>query len=330
MHAFRAPTALVVALISGIVGLSMPAPQAVAQAWPDKPIRVIVPFSAGGTVDAVARIVAERMAQSLGQGVVVENRLGAGGVIGTEAVARAAPDGYTLLHGTGSTHGANSVVYRKLSYDPVKDFAPIAMTTRTPFILVVHPSVPARTVAELAALAKAQPGKLNYASFGNGSSSHLAAELFKALTGTDIAHVPYKGSAPAVVATVAGEAQVLFDVLNTSGGHVRAGRLRLLGVGTEKRSALLPDTPTLAESGVSGFDASVFFGFFAPAGTPRPIVERLNKEIRAALAAPDVREKLVTMGNDVVGSSPEELGATVAAEVDKWKRLVAARDIRFD
>ncbi len=301
-----------------------------AQTWPDKPLRIIVPFSAGGAVDVVARIIAERMATSMGHSVIIDNRLGAGGVIGTEAVARATPDGYTLLQGTGSTHGANSIVYKKLPYDPIKDFAPISMSVRSPFILVVHPSVQAKTIAELVAYARTNPGKLNYASFGTGSSTHLATELFKALTNTNLVHIPYKGSATAVAGTVAGEAQLMFDVLGTSGGHIKAGRLRVLGVGSAKRYALLPDTPTLAEAGVPGFEASVFFGFFAPAGTPRPIIERLNREVRAAVAAPDVREKLIAMGNEVLGSSPEELAETVANEVTKWRKLVADRDIKFE
>jgi tripartite-type tricarboxylate transporter receptor subunit TctC len=316
-------------LLAGSI-LSFGATATLAQIWPDKPLRIIVPFSAGGAVDVVARILAERMATAMGQSIIIDNRLGAGGVIGTEAVARAAPDGYTLLQGTGSTHGANSIVYKKLPYDPIKDFAPVSMSVRSPFILVVHPSVQARTVAELVAYARANPGKLNYASFGTGSSTHLATELFKALTNTNLVHVPYKGSATAVAGTVAGEAQLMFDVLGTSGGHIRAGKLRVLGVGSAKRYALLPDTPTLAEAGVPGFEASVFFGFFAPAGTPRHIIERLNREVRAAVAAPDVREKLVAMGNDVLGSSPEELAETVVAEVAKWRKLVADRDIKFE
>ncbi|HEV8260199.1 MAG TPA: tripartite tricarboxylate transporter substrate binding protein [Burkholderiales bacterium] len=293
-----------------------------AQSWPERPIRIIVPFSAGGLVDVSARLVAEKMSAALGQPLVVENRLGAGGTIGTEAVAKAAPDGYTLLQGTGSTHGANSVVYRdKLSYDPVRDFAPISLVVRTPFILVVNPAVPANSVQELIALAKAQPGRLNYASFGTGSSSHLAAELFKMLAGIDLVHIPYKGSAPAVTATVANEAQVLFDTPGLSGPHIKAGRLKLLAVGTSTRSPLLPSTPTLAESGVPGYDASVFIGLFAPAGTPRPIVERLNQETLRALADPEVRDKLTAMGNEIVGSTPEAFAETVAAEVRKWQKL---------
>jgi tripartite-type tricarboxylate transporter receptor subunit TctC len=204
------------------------------------------------------------------------------------------------------------------------------MLTRTPFILVVHPSVPANSVQQLVALLKAQPGKFNYASFGAGSSSHLVGEMFKALAGVDLVHVPYKGSAPAVVGTVGGEAQVLFDVVATSGPHIRAGRLKALGVGTPVRSPVLPDAPTLVESGVPGFDAVVFFGFLAPAGTPRPVVERIHREVVRALAMPDVREKLTAMGNEIVGNTPEQFGEQIAAEVAKWQKLVRDRDLKFD
>src|SRR3954463_2092441 len=223
---------------------------AAAQNWPERPLKIVVPFSAGGTNDITARVVAEKVAGYLGQPVIVENRLGAGGSIGAEAVARSAPDGYTLLQASGSTHGGNSVVYKKLPYDPIKDFAPISMLVRTPFILVVNPAVKANSVSELIALAKAQPGKLNFASFGSGSSSHLVGELFKALAAIDIVHVPYKGSAPAVVGTVAGEAQILFDVINTSGPHIKAGRLKALAVGTNAKSPVLPGVPTVSESGL--------------------------------------------------------------------------------
>lgn len=310
--------------------LVAPAPTALAQHYPDKAIRVVVPFAAAGSTDILIRTVGQKMSEVLGQSLVIDNRGGAGGAIGAELAARAPADGYTVMATTSGVVVVNPSLYKKLNYDPIKDFAPVSMSVRSPFILVVHPSVQARTVAELVAYARANPGKLNYASFGTGSSTHLATELFKALTNTNLVHVPYKGSATAVAGTVAGEAQLMFDVLGTSGGHIRAGKLRVLGVGSAKRYALLPDTPTLAEAGVPGFEASVFFGFFAPAGTPRHIIERLNREVRAAVAAPDVREKLVAMGNDVLGSSPEELAETVVAEVAKWRKLVADRDIKFE
>lgn len=298
--------------------------------WPERPVRIIVPFAAGGTNDLTARVVAEKLAAAFGQPVVVENRAGAGGSIGAEAVAKSPADGYTLLQASGSTHGGNSAVFKALPYDPVRDFAPISMLVRTPFILAVHPSVSANSVRELVSAARAAPGKLNYASFGTGSSSHLVAELFKAMAGVDLVHVPYKGSAPAVVGTVAGEAQIIFDVINTSGPHIRAGRLKAIAVGTTVRSPVLPDVPTIAESGVPGFEAIVFFGLLAPSGTPRAVIDRLHREIVRALALPDVREKLAGMGNEVVGNTPEQFSEQIVAEVAKWQKLTRERGLKFD
>ena len=287
-------------VLSCLLALAMS--RAIAQGgYPDRPLRLIVPFPPGGTVDLIARIVAERIAPGLGQTVVVDNRAGAGGAIGADAVARAAPDGYTILQGTGSTHGTNPAVNKKLPYDPIKDIDPIVMIARTPYILVAHPAIAANTVRELVALAKAQPGKINFASYGSGSSNHLAAELFKAMAGIDLVHVPYKGAAPAVAAIVAGEVQVIFDVVGTSGQHIKAGKMKLLGVGSPQRSPVAPDAPTLAESGVAGFDAGTFFGLFAPAATPRAIVDRLNREVVKVLAMPAERERLVMMGQEYLG-----------------------------
>lgn len=299
-------------------------------AFPDKPVRLVVPFPPGGTVDVIARMIAERLGPGLGQTVVVDNRAGAGGAIGAEAAARAAPDGYTLLLGTGSTHGTNPAVNKKLPYDPVKDFTPIAMLARTPYILVAHPAVAAQSVRELVALARAQPGKINFASYGPGSSNHLASELFKAMAGIDLVHVPYKGAAPAVTAIVAGEVQVMFDVVGTSGQHIKAGKLKLLGVGSHERSPLARETPTLAESGVAGFDAGTFFALFAPAGTPRAIVDRLNREALRVLATTEVSARLVAMGNEIAGGPPEALAEAVSQEVAKWQRLVRERNLVFE
>ncbi|MFN0301136.1 MAG: Bug family tripartite tricarboxylate transporter substrate binding protein [Burkholderiales bacterium] len=298
--------------------------------YPEKPVRLVVPFPPGGTVDLVARLIAERLGPGLGQPVVVDNRAGAGGAIGAESVARAAPDGYALLLGTGSTHGTNPAVNKKLPYDPVKDFTPIVMLARTPYILVAHPAVPAQSVREFVALARAQPGKINFASYGPGSSNHLASELFKAMAGIDLVHVPYKGAAPAVTAIVAGEVQVMFDVVGTSGPHIKTGKLKLLGVGSPRRSSLAPESPTLAESGIAGFDAGTFFALFAPAGTPRPIVDRLNREGLKVLAMTEVGERLVAMGNEIAGGPSEALGEAVSQEVAKWQRLVRERNLVFD
>jgi tripartite-type tricarboxylate transporter receptor subunit TctC len=301
-----------------------------AQSYPERVVRLIVPFPAGGTVDAIARTVAQQLSESLRQPVVVENRAGGAGSIGSEAVARAAPDGYTLLMGTASTHGTNPAVQKSLPYDPVKDFAPVALVATTPYILVVNPAVPAATTAELLALVRAQPGKLNYGSYGTGSSNHLATELFRALTGADIVHVPYKGGAPAMTDLLAGQVQLMFDVFTTSSPHLRSGKLKLLGVGALRRSTLAPDTPTLVEAGVAGFEAGTFFGIFAPAGTPRDIVDRLNAEVNRALGTPEMKERLAAAGAEPGGGQPGELGQLVAVEVAKWTRLVRERNLRFD
>ncbi len=301
-----------------------------AQSWPERPVHVIVPFPAGATNDLTARVVAEKLSIALRQPVVVENRAGAGGSIGADAVAKAAPDGYTLLQGSGSTHGGNAAVYPNLPYDPLRDFAPITMLVRTPYILIVHPSVQANSVRELVALAKASPGKLNYASYGSGSSSHLAAELFKDMAGIDIVHVAFKGGAPAVLATVSGQTQVLFDVITTSAPHFKAGRLKALAVGTTTRTPLFPELPTIAESGYPGFEATVFFGWLAPAGTPRAIIERLHRELVRVLAQADVREKLIAMGNEIVGNSPEQFALQIEDEVARWQKLARDRGLKFD
>ena len=303
---------------------------AAAQSYPERAVRLVVPFPAGGTVDAVARTVAQQLAEPLKQPVVVENRAGGAGSIGSEAVARAAPDGYTLLMGTASTHGTNPAVQKALPYDPVKDFAPVALVATTPYILVVHPSVPASTTAELLALARAQPGKLNYGSYGAGSSNHLATELFRAITGADIVHVPYKGGAPAMTDLLAGQVQLMFDVFTTSSPHIRSGKLKLLGVGALRRSSLAPDTPTLAEAGVANFEAGTFFGIFAPAAAPPAVVGRLNAEINRVLGTPEVKDRLTAAGAEPGGGAPGDLGQIVVVEVAKWTRLVRERNLRFD
>ncbi|MSQ71397.1 MAG: tripartite tricarboxylate transporter substrate binding protein, partial [Betaproteobacteria bacterium] len=298
---------------------------ALAQSWPDRPLRLVVPFPAGGTVDAVARIAAQRLADSVMQPVVVDNRAGAGGSIGTEAMARAAADGYTLLMGTGSTHGTNPSVLKNLPYDPVRDFAPVSLLGTSPYILVVNSNVPVNSTAELVAYAKAQPGKLNFGTYGSGSSNHLATELFRSMTGVDVVHVPYKGAAPAITALIAGEVQFMFDVVGTSMPHIRSGKFKLLGTGALKRPSLLPDTPTLTEAGAQGYEAGTFFAIFAPAGTPPPVIAALNRELVRAVTQPEVRERLTTLGVEVVGSTPAQLGETVAAEVRKWALLVRER-----
>ena len=303
---------------------------AFAQSYPERPIRLIVPFPAGGTVDAIARTLAQKLTEPLKQPVVVENRSGGAGSIGSDAVAKAAPDGYLLLIGTASTHGTNPVVQKALPYDPVRDFAPVALVGSTPYILVVNANVPANSLPELLAAARAKPGVLNYGSYGSGSSNHLATELFRALSGADIVHVPYKGGAPALAGLLAGEVQMMFDVFTTSGPQIRAGKLKLLGVGAARRSTLAPDAPTLAEAGLDGYEASTFFGLFAPPATPRAIVDRLNAEVNRAIRAPDVRERFTAVGAEPGGGTPEVLGITVTAEVAKWTKLVRERNLRFE
>ena len=259
------------------------APLAMAQAWPAKPIRLMVPFPPGGSTDIVARIVAQKLAERLGQSIVIENRGGAGGTLGTAVVAKAAPDGYTLTVASTSTHMVAPSVYAKLDYDPVKDFAPVSLMAVSPYLLVVTPSLPAKTLQELVALAKKQPGRLNYASAGVGSTTHLAMEMLKSVSGTFMLHIPYNGNGPAGTALIGGQVEVLFGSLPALLPHAKSGRARALAVGTPRRSPSLPDVPTVAESGYRGFDASLWLAIMAPAGTPQPILDRLNREITAGV-----------------------------------------------
>ncbi len=299
-----------------------------AQAWPDRPIKLVSPWPAGGSNDTFSRLLATRLATTLHQPVIVENRPGATGTLGVGQVARAPADGYTLVMGSSPTHSTALSIYPQLSYHPVRDFAPVTLVGSSANALVVHPSVPARSVAELIALAKAQPGKLTYASTGAGSSQHLSAELFKAMVGVDMLHVPYKGAAPAISDMVAGHVNLGFHNLVDVLPHVKAGTLRLLAVTSAKRTKALPDTPTIAESGVPGYQAEVWFGVFAPAQTPRPVVERLNREIVAALAEPDIRARFDAAGLDVVGSGPDAFARYLQEEVTKWSDIVRRADVK--
>ena len=293
-----------------------------AQDYPSKPIRMIVPFAAGGILDIVARAVGERLSGSLGQAIVVDNRGGAGGSIGTEIAARAAPDGYTLLTGHIGTHAINPSVYPKLGYDPVKDFAPITLAAMFPLGLFVHPSVPAHSVQDLIALAKAKPGAINFASAGSGGPTHMAGEMLKAMARVDIVHVPYKGNAAALNDLLGGRVQIFFSNLVTALPHARAGKLRALAVSTAKRSQLAPQLPTVAESGVPGYDLTNWVGMFAPAATPRPIVLRLNRDIAAILSAADLKDRFRTQGLELVSTTPEAFGAFIRSELAKWRRVV--------
>lgn len=301
-----------------------------SSAFPDKPVRMVLGQPPAGAVDGVTRLIADRLAPALGQAVVVENRPGASGIIAAEAVAKAAPDGHTLLVGTGGTHGTNSSVFRKLPYDPVKDFVPVSLLVRTPFALVVNPGFPAKSAAELVALARAQPGKINYASYGVGTANHLPMELFKQMAGIDLVHIPYKGAASAQLALIANDAQVMFDGIGSSAAHLKSGKLKLIGIGSPSRTPLAPGTPTISESGVPGFEASAWFGLFAPAGTPRAAVATLHRESVKVLQQPEVRARLTGLAYEVVAGSPEELADEVSREIAKWQRLVRERGLKFD
>jgi tripartite-type tricarboxylate transporter receptor subunit TctC len=295
---------------------------AAAQQYPSKPIRLMVPFPPGGSTDIVARIVAQRLGTQLGQQLVIENRGGAGGTLGTAVVAKASPDGYTLVVGTTSTHVVAPSVYQKLEYDPVKDFAPISLMAVTPYLLVVNPNVQAKSVKELVELMKAQPGKLNYASAGVGSTTHLAMEMLKGASNTYALHIPYNGNGPAGTAVIAGQVEILFGSLPAVLPHAKSGKVRALAVGTLKRSPSLPDVPTVAESGYPGFDASLWLAIMAPAGTPAPVVERLNKEVIAAVSAKDTAELLDKNGAEPVTSTPAELAAMIKDGVVKYAKVV--------
>jgi tripartite-type tricarboxylate transporter receptor subunit TctC len=313
-----------------ILALALYASAASAQAYPSRPLRLIVPFAPGGAVDIIGRLMADAVSRSLGQPVVVENRPGAGAAIGAEAVARSAPDGYTLLIGTSSTHGVNSAVNPKLSYDPVKDFSPVVLLATAPWMVVVNPSLPVHNPKELIEYAKAHPGQLNFASYGRGSSNHLATELLKARAGIDVVHVPYKGSAPALLDLVAGQVNFMLDTYSTSAPLVEAGKIRLIGVTSSKRVPYAPDVPTVAESGVPGYVTGAFFAIWLPANTPAPIVERLNREFNSALKQDVIKERLLKLGLQPAGGTAQELGRVVVDEVRTWADLVKQQNLKFD
>ena len=303
---------------------------ALAQAWPVKPIRLMVPFPPGGSTDIVARIVAQKLSERLGQSFVIENRGGAGGTLGTATVAKAAPDGYTLTVASTSTHVVAPGVYAKLDYDPVRDFAPVGLMAVSPYLLVVNPSVPAKTLAELIALAKKQPGKLNYASAGIGSTTHLAMEMLKYASKTYMLHIPYNGNGPAGTAVIGGQVEILFGSLPALLPHAKSGRARALAVGTPKRSPSLPDVPTVAESGYPGFDASLWLAIMAPAGTPQAIIERLNKELVAIVSAADTREALDKAGAEPLSGTPADLAAMIRDGVPKYAQIITTAGVKAE
>jgi tripartite-type tricarboxylate transporter receptor subunit TctC len=302
---------------------------ALAQEYPAKPIRVVVPFPPGGGTDLMARSVMQKLGESLGATMIIDNRGGAGGSIGSDIVAKSPADGYTLLIISGA-HAINPSLYPKLPYDSVRDFAPVTMFTSGPGLLVVHPSVPAKTVKEFIALAKSRPGQLNYASAGIGTPPHLAGELFKTMAGVDIVHVPYKGNGPAYTDLIGGHVSVMFPTIPTAIPHVRAGKLRALAVTTRSRTPIAPELPPISESGVPGYDVSSWYGLLAPAGTPAAVVSRLQREIAKVLRSPDVGEKLTAQGLDLVGSTPDAFAAVIKSEIMKWAKVVKASGARAD
>ncbi len=293
-----------------------------AQGYPARPIRLVSPFPPGGPTDILSRLIAGALGERLGQSVVVEGRAGAGGIIGTEAVARADPDGYTLLMGTIGTHGINSAIYRKLPYDPIADFAPIALVANVTNLLVVHPSVEARNLAQLLALARARPGQLTFASAGIGSSQHFAGELLKSMAHVDLLHVPYKGGGQALPDLIGGKVSMMFIGIPAVHDFVAAGKLRAIAVTTPDRAPVMPDVPTVAESGLPGYEVGAWHGVLAPAATPRAIVERLNAELAAVMSLPDVRKRLDTIGAVPMSSTPQEFEQYIRRELAKFATLV--------
>jgi tripartite-type tricarboxylate transporter receptor subunit TctC len=311
------------ALCLGIAG-------AEAQQYPVRPIRFVVPFAPGGSTDLVARLLAARLPESLGQSVVVDNRPGAGGVVGAEIAARAPADGYTMLLGSPGPLTINPGLQSKVPYDTLRDFSPITLVTVSPFTLVLHPSVAAASVRDLIALAKAKPGQLNYGSAGNGSVGHFAAEQFKALAGVDLVHVPYKGAGPAVNDLLGGRLHVMFENLPTIVTHVRAGKLRMLAVGTRSRSALVPEYPTMQEAGVPGYEQATAFGVLFPAKTPAALVARMNRDVRRVLDNPEVRERLSAQGLEAAGGTPRQYAAHLEEELARYARIAKAAGIRIE
>ena len=312
-----------------LLALNLGVPAASAQAWPSKPIRWVVPSTPGDGSDVMGRLIAEKIGRELGQTVVIDNKPGAGGVLGSEFVAKSAADGYTMIVGNAGSHGINAAIYTKLNYDVVKDFVPVALICTAPNVMVVSPGTKAVNVAEFVAYARANAGKVNYASGGIGSSSHLSGELFKSLAGVEMTHIPYKGASPAVTAVLADEVNVMIGNLPPWSAHIKAGKVQALAVTTAKRHASLPDVPALAET-LPGFETVAWFGVLAPAGTPKAVVERVNAVINQALELADVKARLATLGCDPAGTTPEAFAGRVNGDVTRWKKLATEKQIRAD
>ena len=319
---------LAVALTAAL--LAAPATLLAQSDYPNKPIRLIVPFPAGGSTDIVGRVVAQKLSERLGQQVIVDNRGGAGGTIGADLAAKAAPDGYTISIGTTSTHAVAPAAYSKLGYNPIRDFAPISLVAITPYLLVVNPQVKANNLKELVELAKANPGKMNFASAGNGSTTHLAMEMLKDVAQVNLQHIPYKGNAQADLALLANEVQSVFGSMPALLQHTKAGKLRPLAVGSSQRSPALPDVPTVAESGYPGFEVSLWLGVFAPAGTPRPIIDRLHRELMAIVPTADFKQAMERNGADPISNNPEQFAKLVAEEASRYTKVVKTIGLKLD
>jgi len=321
----------VLALAAGAAALAGPAQaQAQAQAWPTKPVTLVVPFAPGGGTDIGSRIVAQKLSQLWGQSVVVDNRGGAGGNLGLDIVARAKPDGYTLLTGNVGTQSINPTLYKKLSYNPDTAFVPISQFAELPFVLAATTSLPANNIRELVALAKASPDKLSYASSGNGGSPHLSGETFKLATGTQILHVPYKGGGAAMTDLISGNVQLMFASVLELSGHIKAGKLKALAIASKQRVAALPDVPTLQEAGVNGAESGSWLGMLAPAGTPQAIVDKISKDLQQVLAMPDVREQLLAQGAVARGGTPADLANLIAADRKRYARIILENNLTAD
>jgi tripartite-type tricarboxylate transporter receptor subunit TctC len=316
--------------LQGVQGLLATAAQAQGAGYPNRPVRLIVPVAAGGGTDLMARTVSQKLSERLGQPVIIENRVGGGGVVAMEYVAKSPADGYTLVMGFPGPLAVNQFVYKNLAYDGIRDFVPVSLLAGTPRILVAHPSVPANTIRELVAVLRKEPGRFNYGSGGNTTTGHLVMELFKSMTQTDVVHVAYKGAGPMLTDLLTGRVQLAFETLALTGQHIKAGKLKVLGISTARRYSLAPEIPTIAESGVAGFDITGWYGIVAPAGTPQPIVTRLAQELNAIMDDPAMRAQLAARDLEPIGKGSEEFARFLAAEAKKWGALVKERNITAD